>query len=94
WTVYRQTGASGPIQIVCGYRAPETNNMLRSRSRGVAKFSQHTLGKAIDFFMPGVPLEKLRETGMRLQVGGVGFYPTSGSPFVHMDTGSVRAWPR
>lgn len=94
WTVYRQTGAHGPIQIVCGYRAPETNNMLRSRSRGVAKFSQHTLGKAIDFFMPGVPLEKLRETGMRLQVGGVGFYPTSGSPFVHMDTGSVRAWPR
>src|SRR5262249_20553712 len=26
--------------------------------------------------------------------GGVGFYPTSGSPFVHMDTGSVRMWPR
>ncbi len=94
WTVYRQTGAKGPIEIVCGYRAPETNNMLRSRTRGVAKFSQHTLGKAIDFFLPGVPLEKLRETGMRLQVGGVGFYPTSGSPFVHMDTGSVRAWPR
>lgn len=94
WAVYRETGANGPIQIVCGYRAPETNNMLRSRSRGVAKFSQHTLGKAIDFFLPGVPLEKLRETGMRHQVGGVGFYPTSGSPFVHMDTGSVRAWPR
>jgi hypothetical protein len=24
----------------------------------------------------------------------VGFYPTSGSPFVHLDTGSVRHWPR
>jgi uncharacterized protein YcbK (DUF882 family) len=94
WTVYRETGATGAIQIVCGYRAPETNNMLRSRSRGVAKFSQHTLGKAIDFYLQGVPLEKLRETGMKHQVGGVGFYPTSGSPFVHMDTGSVRAWPR
>jgi hypothetical protein len=41
-----------------------------------------------------VNLEKLREIGMRLQAGGVGFYPTSGSPFVHMDTGSIRHWPR
>ena len=35
YEVYRDAGASGPIQIVCGYRAPETNNMLRARSRGV-----------------------------------------------------------
>jgi hypothetical protein len=27
-------------------------------------------------------------------VGGVGYYPTSGSPFVHMDVGGVRHWPR
>ena len=31
---------------------------------------------------------------MKLQVGGVGYYPSSGSPFVHMDVGGVRAWPR
>jgi uncharacterized protein DUF882 len=31
---------------------------------------------------------------MRAQGGGVGFYPTSGSPFVHLDVGNVRAWPR
>ncbi len=31
---------------------------------------------------------------MKFQVGGVGYYPTSGSPFVHMDVGGVRAWPR
>ncbi|MFX7776502.1 DUF882 domain-containing protein, partial [Acinetobacter baumannii] len=29
-----------------------------------------------------------------LQRGGVGFYPTSGSPFVHLDTGGIRHWPR
>ena len=29
-----------------------------------------------------------------MRVGGVGYYPTSGSPFVHMDTGGVRMWPR
>jgi hypothetical protein len=68
--------------------------MLRSRSRGVAEKSQHMLGKALDFYIPDVSLRKLREIGVKFQVGGVGFYPTSGSPFVHMDVGGVRAWPR
>src|SRR5256714_238501 len=94
WEVHREVGAKGAIWIICGYRSPQTNSMLRRRSSGVAEFSQHTLGKAIDFYIPGVPLERLREVGLRAQRGGVGFYPTSGAPFVHMDTGSVRHWPR
>ncbi|MFG1346045.1 DUF882 domain-containing protein [Xanthobacter autotrophicus DSM 431] len=94
WEVYREVNASAPIQIVSSYRSPETNSMLRSRSSGVAKFSQHMLGKAMDFYIPGVSLTDLRVAGLRLQRGGVGFYPTSGSPFVHMDTGNVRHWPR
>jgi hypothetical protein len=96
WEVYQEVGAKEAIQIVCGYRSSGTNEMLRGRSKssGVARHSQHTLGKAIDFYIPGVPLEKLRETAMRLQGGGVGYYPTSGSPFVHLDVGNVRAWPR
>jgi uncharacterized protein YcbK (DUF882 family) len=93
WEVHRDVGSSEPVWVVCGYRSPETNTMLRQRSSGVAKFSQHTLGKAMDFYIPGVPLEKLRAVGLYLQRGGVGFYPTSGSPFVHLDTGSVRHWP-
>src|SRR5438270_12412474 len=70
--------------------------MLRGRSAksGVARNSQHTVGKAIDFYIPGVPLETLRATAMRPQGGGVGYYPTSGSPFVYLDVGNVRAWPR
>jgi hypothetical protein len=51
-------------------------------------------GQAMDFFIPGVALEQIRFAGLRLQRGGVGFYPTSGSPFVHLDTGSIRHWPR
>jgi len=93
WEVQRETG-NHPIDVVCGYRSPATNAMLRRRSRGVARFSQHMLGHAMDFYIPGVPLDHLREIGLRLQRGGVGFYPTSGSPFVHMDTGGVRMWPR
>lgn len=94
WEVHRDLGATKPVEIVCGYRSPQTNAMLRSRSSGVAKFSQHTLGKAMDFYIPGVPLADLRAAGLRLARGGVGFYPTSGSPFVHLDVGGIRYWPR
>jgi uncharacterized protein YcbK (DUF882 family) len=94
WEVYREVGATQPIHVIGGYRSAATNAMLRRRSSGVAKYSQHMRGKAIDFFIPGVSLSSIREAGLRLQKGGVGFYPSSGAPFVHMDTGSVRHWPR
>ncbi len=96
WEAQREAAPDTPIQVVCGFRSPETNAMLRHRSvnSGVARFSQHMLGHAMDFYIPGVQLEKLREIGLRMQRGGVGFYPESGSPFVHMDTGGVRMWPR
>ena len=94
WEVYRDVDGKKPIQIISSYRSPATNAMLRRRSSGVARFSQHMLGHAMDFFIPDVPLEQIRFAGLRLQRGGVGFYPTSGSPFVHLDTGSIRHWPR
>ena len=94
WEVHRETGSRGPITIISGFRSPQTNSMLRTRGRGVARNSQHMLGKAIDFYIPGAELADMRAIGLRLQRGGVGFYPTSGSPFMHVDTGSVRHWPR
>jgi uncharacterized protein YcbK (DUF882 family) len=96
WEAYRDVDGKKPIQIISAYRSPETNAMLRRRSAhtGVARFSQHMLGHAMDFYIPDVPLEQIRYAGLRLQRGGVGFYPTSGSPFVHLDTGNVRHWPR
>ncbi len=96
WEVYQRSGSNNYIHIVSAYRSPGTNKMLRGRSRdsGVAKNSQHTLGKAMDFYIPGVKLAKLRSLAMQMQVGGVGYYPASGSPFVHLDVGNVRAWPR
>ncbi|MBN9584868.1 MAG: ATP-binding protein [Afipia sp. 62-7] len=94
WEVYRDVDGKQPIQIISAYRSPATNAMLRRRSSGVARHSQHMLGHAMDFFIPNVPLEQIRFAGLRLQRGGVGFYPTSGSPFVHLDVGSIRHWPR
>jgi uncharacterized protein YcbK (DUF882 family) len=92
WAVERESGSRGPIQVLSAYRSPNTNAMLRRRSRAVAEHSQHMLGRAIDFNLPDVPMAKVRAIGMRLQRGGVGYYPNV--PFVHLDTGSVRAWPR
>jgi uncharacterized protein YcbK (DUF882 family) len=96
WEVYRGVGATQPIEIVGGYRTPSTNEMLRTSGpqSGVALHSLHMSGKAIDFYIPGISLERLRETAIRLQGGGVGYYPMSGSPFVHVDVGNVSAWAR
>jgi len=94
WQVYQSVGGSDYIHVVSAYRSPATNSMLRSRSRGVAQKSQHMLGKAMDWYLPGVKLSTLRVTALKFQAGGVGYYPTSGSPFVHTDVGNVRMWPR
>jgi uncharacterized protein YcbK (DUF882 family) len=95
WEAYRTAGASNQvINVVSAYRSPETNAMLRARSRAVAKYSQHMLGKAMDTTMPGMPMSDVREIGMRMQRGGVGYYPNANTPFVHLDVGNVRSWPR
>ncbi|WP_054142225.1 DUF882 domain-containing protein [Bosea sp. AAP35] len=94
WEVQRQVGSEQPFHVVSAYRSPGTNSMLRRRSRAVAKHSQHTLGKAMDFYLPDAATARIREAGMRLQRGGVGFYPGAHTPFIHLDAGSVRSWPR
>ncbi len=94
WAVQRDVGSSEPVHVVSAYRSPQTNAALRRRSRAVAEHSQHMLGKAVDFYIPDADMAKVRAIGMRLQRGGVGYYPNSYSQFVHLDVGSVRSWPR
>lgn len=80
------------IDIVCGFRTPQSNQFLRTRSAetGVAEHSQHILSKAIDIRIPGVSTRALRDAALSLGMGGVGYYPRSG--FVHVDVGPVRQW--
>jgi uncharacterized protein YcbK (DUF882 family) len=94
WEVYRESGSTQPVDVLSGYRSPDTNAMLRRRSRQVAEHSQHMLGKAMDAHFLDVPTARIRDIAMRLQAGGVGFYPTGNTPWVHIDSGSVRYWPR
>ena len=90
WHTEEITGFHGTVDVLSGYRSPETNAWLASVSRGVARDSQHMNGNAMDIRFPGVPVFKIRQAARSLQMGGVGFYPRSG--FVHLDTGPVRYW--
>ena len=78
------------IEIICGYRAPWSNEFLRARSAGVAQNSQHIQARAIDIRIPGVDTSKLYNAAPAMARGGVGYYPRSA--FVHVDTGRVRTW--
>jgi len=94
WEMHEELGSKEPINIICGYRSAGTNEMLRKTRGGQAKFSQHITGKAIDITFPDVPLKRMRYSALIRERGGVGYYPTSGIPFVHIDTSRVRMWPR
>jgi uncharacterized protein YcbK (DUF882 family) len=94
WEVYRESGSTQPIDVLSAYRSPQTNAMLRRRSRQVAEHSQHMEGKAIDAHFLDVGTARIRDIAMRMEYGGVGFYPTGITPWVHIDSGSVRYWPR
>jgi uncharacterized protein YcbK (DUF882 family) len=78
------------IEIVSGFRHPKYNLMLRKKGHQVARDSQHTHGNAVDFYLPGVPIQDLHAWAVAQKKGGVGLYLQSG--FVHMDVGKVRYW--
>jgi len=66
--------ASEPFEIVSGYRSPKTNQMLRSRSRGVARNSYHTRGMAVDLTMKTRSAREIAGAAQSLGAGGVGRY--------------------
>jgi uncharacterized protein YcbK (DUF882 family) len=94
WVLHQQLGSNEPVHLICGYRSASTNESLRKHGGGQAKKSQHILGKAADITFPDVSVKTLRNSALVQEWGGVGYYPTSGIPFVHVDTGHVRMWPR
>jgi uncharacterized protein YcbK (DUF882 family) len=80
----------GRVDIVSAFRAPKYNLILRKKGRRVARQSEHTFGHAVDFRLPGVTTERLRNWARTLRLGGVGYYRDD--KFVHVDIGPVRYW--
>ena len=85
-------GINEPYLLLSGYRTPQTNAMLRSRSRGVAKNSLHMKGMAADLRLKSRSVGQMASAARACNAGGVGRY--SGSNFVHMDCGVIRTWGR
>jgi uncharacterized protein YcbK (DUF882 family) len=88
--VDKTLGGDHQVEIISGFRSRAYNDWLFQHGHGVAKGSLHLVGKAIDVSLGGVDLDTLRRTALRLEGGGVGYYPRSG--FVHLDSGRVRTW--
>ncbi len=71
-----------PIRVVSGFRP--------YRPTQYTPHSRHNQGRAVDFSIPGVPNEVLRDYCRTLPRVGCGYYPNSS--FVHMDVRQVSAY--
>ncbi len=81
-----------PFMMLSGYRSPQTNAMLRSRSRGVARNSLHMKGQAADLRVANRSVSQVSRAAGSCNAGGVGRY--SRSNFTHVDCGVIRTWGR
>ena len=68
-----------PVRIVSGYR-----------TRSFVAASKHKDGRALDFSIPTIPNEALRDYLRTLKNVGVGYYPNSS--FVHLDVRDYNAY--
>ncbi|MCA9597927.1 MAG: DUF882 domain-containing protein [Myxococcales bacterium] len=64
-----------PIKVISGFR-PYRPTQYTAHSR-------HNAGHAVDFYIPGVPNEVVRDYCRTLHKVGVGYYPNS--TFIHLD---------
>jgi uncharacterized protein YcbK (DUF882 family) len=87
---HRLMDTNEPYMLLSGYRSPQTNAMLRSHSKGVAKNSLHMKGQAADLRLQSRSVGQMAKAALACSAGGVGKYPRS--DFVHMDCGPVRTW--
>ena len=83
-------GTEHPIELLSGYRSPESNAAARKVNRSVARNSLHMQGQAADVRVKGYSLSQLRQAAWSLQGGGVGVYPRR--QYLHVDVGPVRKW--
>lgn len=87
---YNLLDVSEPYTMLSGYRSPQTNQMLRQRSRSVARNSLHMRGQAADLRLGSRTVAQMSAAAQSCNAGGVGSY--RGSNFVHMDCGPIRTW--
>jgi uncharacterized protein YcbK (DUF882 family) len=87
-------GMGQPLQILSGYRTPETNRQLIEDGVPAARKSLHMDGKAADIRLSKLHEEVLGGLIRSFRQGGVGFYyrATAQGGWIHTDTGLQRTW--
>ncbi len=87
-------GMTQPLQILSGYRTPESNRRLIEEGVPAARKSLHLEGKAADIRISKLHEEVLGGLIRSFRQGGVGFYyrPSAQGGWIHTDTGLQRIW--
>ena len=81
-------GVNKPLVVNSAFRTTKSNSKLSKE--GAVKNSMHLYGKAVDIWVPDVPIKTVGKIGQYFRQGGVGFYESKN--FVHLDTGKLRSW--
>lgn len=87
-------GLIQPLEILSGYRSPESNRRLREAGIPAARQSLHMVGKAADIRIANLNEGVVGGLIRSFRGGGVGYYYRSGprGGWIHADTGLERTW--
>ncbi len=87
-------GIESPVEILSGYRTPNSNKKLIEQGVPAARQSLHIEGRAADIRLANLNAEVLGGLVRSFRQGGVGFYYREGprGGWIHADTGLKRTW--
>jgi uncharacterized protein YcbK (DUF882 family) len=92
YELQQAVGTLRTIRVISAYRSEGHNASLLLAGHTVDPNSHHMFGQAIDIYVPGVSMARLKQIAEGHESGGTGYYPFSGPRFAHLDTGPVRRW--
>ena len=94
WTLHKQLGSNEPVHLICGLSHRRDQRIDAQEGRRPSQEEPAYPRQGRRYQLPRRPGEDAAQLRAGAGIGGVGYYPTSGIPFVHVDTGHVRMWPR
>jgi uncharacterized protein YcbK (DUF882 family) len=87
-------GMNAPLEVLSGYRTPESNKRLIEEGVPAARKSLHMEARAADIRIANLDSGVLGDLIKSFRTGGVGFYyrKTKQGGWIHADTGLQRTW--